>query len=335
MADLNKIKAVVDNIEKSWGKGAIMRIDDNRVIDVDVISSGSLSLDAALGTFGYAKGRIIELYGWQSAGKSTLAIHAIAETQKEGLAAAYIDAENAFDKYYAQNLGVIIEGDNALYISQPDHGEMALDILEKLVSSQQFSIIVVDSVAALVPKAELEGEMGDAAMGLQARLMSKAMRKLSGSIRQSNCIVIFINQLREKIGLTFGSPTNTTGGNALKFYASVRLEVTAIGQLKDGENTYGMRTRVKVVKNKLAVPFKKAEFDIVLGKGISKFGEIIDFATEYGFIQKSGSWYSYGDTRLGQGRENIIKLFADNPELCDELELKIKDKLLGGEIEQD
>lgn len=326
--DLDKIKLVVNNIEKCWGKNAIMRIDDERIVEMDVISTGSLGLDIALGTFGYPKGRIVELLGWQSSGKSTLALHAIAEAQKDNIAVSYIDAEHAFDKWYAKQLGVIIEGDNALYISQPDHGEQALDIVEKIVSSGQFGLVVIDSVAALVPKAELEGQMGDAVMGLQARLMSQAMRKLSGAINKSKCVVIFINQLREKIGIQWGSPTTTPGGNALKFYASIRIEISVIGQLKSGDEIYGNRIRAKVIKNKVALPFRKAEFDLIHGSGISKLGEILDYAVDMNFITKSGSWYSYGDVRLGQGRENVVSMLNDNPELTDEIELKIKDVLL-------
>lgn len=326
--DLNKIKQVVDNIEKSWGRGAIMRIDDERIIDIDSISSGSLGLDIALGCLGYPKGRIVEIIGWESSGKTTLTLHAIAEAQKVGEMAAFIDVEHAFDKYYAKELGVIIEGDNALYVSQPDYGEQALDIAEKIIGSGQFGIIVIDSVAALVPKSELEGQMGDSVMGLQARLMSQAMRKLSSITNKANCLVIFINQLREKIGIMYGSPTVTTGGNALKFYASVRLEVSAIAQLKNGDEVYGRRTRVKVIKNKVAPPFRKAEFDMIHGKGISKMGEIIDFAVDMDLIKKSGSWFSYGDVKLGQGRENVISLLKDNPELYEEIEKTIKENIL-------
>lgn len=334
MADLTKIKSLCDSIDKQWGRGTFMKIDDNKHIDVEVISSGSLGIDIALGCWGYPKGRIIELMGWESSGKSTLALHAVAETQKEGLAAAYIDVEHSLDKEYAERLGVVVSGENALFISQPDHGEQALDIVDKVVSSGQFGICIVDSVAALVPKVELEGEMSDSNMGLHARLMSRAMRKLTGTISKSGCIVIFINQYREKIGISFGSPTTTTGGNALKFYASVRMEVTSLAQIKGkDEEIIGKRIKVTIKKNKMAAPFKKCEFDLIFGEGISKLGEIVDFATDMNIIKKSGSWYAYGETKLGQGKENVITLLKDNHELVEELESKIKDNLLG-EIEK-
>lgn len=334
MADLKAIQTVIGNIEKNWGKGSIMRIDDERVVDVEVISTGSLGLDLALGVGGYPKGRIIEIIGVESGGKTTLAIHAIAEAQKKNEMAAFIDAEHSFDKYYAHELGVVIEGDNALYVSQPDHGEMALDIVERIVASGQFGIVVVDSVAALVPKSELQGMMGDSIMGVQARLMSQAMRKLTGIIKKSNCTVIFINQIRNKIGITWGSNEVTSGGNALKFYASVRLDIRPIGILKDkNEEVYGNRVRVKVTKNKLAVPFRKAEFDLIHGKGISKSGEILDIAVEMGLINKSGSWFSYGDTKLGQGRENVVILMDDNLEMRNEIEQKIINQIYG-EVEE-
>jgi recombination protein RecA len=336
MADQKKIDALVSSIEKSWGKGSFMKIDDNKTMDIEVISTGSLGLDIALGCYGYPRGRIVEIMGWESSGKSTLALHAVAETQKENLAAAYIDVEHSFDKDYAQKLGVIVEGENALFVSQPDFGEMALDIVDKVVSSNEFGVVVVDSVAALVTKAELEGEMGDSSMGTQARLMSKALRKLTATISRSNCLVIFINQYREKIGVMFGSPVTTTGGNALKFYASIRLEVTSSTQIKSGsgkeEDVIGKRVKVTVKKNKMAAPFKKCEFDLIFGEGISKMGEIVDMGVEMEIIKKSGSWFSYGDTKLGQGREGVIQLMNDNPEMVQEIEGKIKDKLFG-EIE--
>jgi recombination protein RecA len=336
MADQKKIDSLVSNIEKAWGKGSFIRIDDNKRVNVEVISSGSLGLDIALGCYGYPRGRIIEIMGWESSGKSTLALHAVAETQKESLAAAYIDVEHAFDKEYAEKLGVIVEGENALFVSQPDHGEMALDIVDKVVSSGEFGIAIVDSVAALISKSELEGEMGDSSMGTQARLMSKAMRKLTASISRSGCIVIFINQYREKIGIMFGSPVTTTGGNALKFYASVRLEVSSSAQIKGSgkdDEIIGKRTKVVVKKNKMAAPFKKCEFDLIFGQGISRTGELVDMAVVMEIIKKSGSWFSYGETKLGQGRDGVITILNDNLELCEEIESKIKDKLLG-EIEQ-
>ena len=318
-----KLKALLltmDKIEKSYGKGSIMKLGDRVVEDVPSISSGSIGLDIAMGVGGYPKGRIIEIYGPESSGKTTLAIHAIAEAQKAGGIAAIIDAEHAFDPTYATKLGVDI---NELLISQPDNGEQALEIADNLIRSGAVDIIVIDSVAALTPKAEIEGEMGDSKMGLQARLMSQALRKLTANINKTKTCVIFINQLRDKIGVMFGNPETTTGGNALKFYASVRLDIRRIGQIKDGEESQGNHTRVKVVKNKVAPPFKKAEFDIMYGEGISKTGEIIDLGVEFNIIKKSGSWFSYGETKLGQGRESVKSLIKDNPELASELEAKI------------
>ncbi len=321
--NLEKLKALqltMDKIEKSYGKGSIMRLGDRPVDDVAAISSGSIALDLALGIGGYPKGRVIEIFGPESSGKTTLAIHAIAEAQKQGGIAAIIDAEHAFDPGYATKLGVNI---NELLISQPDNGEQALEIADNLIRSGAIDIIVIDSVAALTPKAEIEGEMGDSKMGLQARLMSQALRKLTASISKTKTCCIFINQLREKIGVMFGNPETTTGGNALKFYASVRLDIRKIGQLKDGEEVQGNHTRVKVVKNKIAPPFRKAEFDIIFGEGISKTGEIIDLGVELNIVKKSGSWFSYGETKLGQGRESVKALLIDNPELSEEIEKKI------------
>jgi recombination protein RecA len=321
--NLEKLKALqltMDKIEKSYGKGSIMKLGDRVVENVPSISSGSIGLDIAMGVGGYPKGRIIEIYGPESSGKTTLAIHAIAEAQKAGGIAAIIDAEHAFDPGYATKLGVDI---NELLISQPDNGEQALEIADNLIRSGAIDIIVIDSVAALTPKAEIEGEMGDSKMGLQARLMSQALRKLTGNINKTKTCVIFINQLREKIGVMFGNPETTTGGNALKFYASVRLDIRRIGQIKDGEEAQGNHTRVKVVKNKVAPPFKKAEFDIMYGEGISKTGEIVDLGVELNVIKKSGSWFSYGETKLGQGRESVKSVLRDNPELAQELEAKI------------
>ncbi len=317
---LKALQLTMDKIEKSYGKGSIMKLGDRVVEDVPAISSGSIGLDIAMGVGGYPKGRIIEIYGPESSGKTTLAIHAIAEAQKAGGIAAIIDAEHAFDPGYATKLGVDI---NELLISQPDNGEQALEIADNLIRSGAVDIIVIDSVAALTPKAEIEGEMGDSKMGLQARLMSQALRKLTANINKTKTCVIFINQLREKIGVMFGNPETTTGGNALKFYASVRLDIRRIGQIKDGEEAQGNHTRVKVVKNKVAPPFKKAEFDIMYGEGISKTGEIIDLGVELNVIKKSGSWFSYGETKLGQGRESVKSLLRDNPELAQELEAKI------------
>lgn len=317
---LKALQLTMDKIEKSYGKGSIMRMGDKPVDDVPAIHSGSIGLDLAMGIGGYPKGRVIEIFGPESSGKTTLAIHAIAESQKAGGIAAIIDAEHAFDPTYAKKLGVNID---ELLISQPDNGEQALEIADSLIRSGAIDIIVIDSVAALTPKAEIEGEMGDSKMGLQARLMSQALRKLTGSISKTKTCVIFINQLREKIGVMFGNPETTTGGNALKFYASVRLDIRRIGQLKDGEEVQGSRTRVKVVKNKVAPPFRKAEFDILYGEGISKVGEIIDLGVEINLIKKAGSWFSYGETKLGQGREGVKVLLNDNPELMEELETKL------------
>lgn len=325
MAEVNaeKLKALqltMDRLEKTYGKGTVMKLGDAPVLDIDVIPSGSLTLDLALGIKGYPKGRIVEIYGPESSGKTTLAIHAIAECQKKGGIAAFIDAEHAFDQFYAAALGVDVEN---LLISQPDNGEQALEIADNLIRSGAVDIIVVDSVAALTPKAEIEGEMGDSQMGLQARLMSKALRKLTGSINKANCTAIFINQLRDKIGVMFGNPETTTGGNALKFYSSIRIDVRRASQIKDGDEITGNRTRIKIVKNKVAPPFRKAEFDIMYGAGISKVGEIIDIGVEKNIIKKAGSWFSYGDTKLGQGRDAVKQLLLDNPDLMDELEQKI------------
>jgi recombination protein RecA len=321
---LKALNLTLDKIEKGYGKGAIMKMGDSAIVDVPVIGSGSIGLDVALGVGGYPRGRVIEIYGPESSGKTTLAIHAIAEAQKKGGIAAFIDAEHAFDRFYAQKLGVDVEN---LYISQPDNGEQALEITDHLIRSGAIDIIVIDSVAALTPKAEIEGEMGESKMGLQARLMSQALRKLAANISKTNTTCIFINQLREKIGVMFGNPETTTGGNALKFYASVRLDIRRIGQLKDGEDIQGNRSRVKVVKNKLAPPFRKAEFDIMYGLGISKTGELIDLGVELNIIKKSGSWFSYGETRLGQGRDAVKLLLQDNPELSEELEVKLKEAM--------
>jgi len=321
-AKLQALQSTLSKIDKEYGKGTVMRLDSSAVIDIPAISTGSIALDDALGIGGIPKGRVIEIYGPESSGKTTLAIHAIAEAQKQGGIAAFIDAEHAFDSFYAKNLGVDIDN---LLISQPDHGEQALEITDHLIRSGAIDIIVIDSVAALTPRAEIEGEMGDSRMGLQARLMSQALRKLTSNISKTNTCVIFINQLREKIGVMFGNPETTTGGNALKFYASVRLDVRRIGQIKDDVDVVGNKTRVKVVKNKVAPPFKKAEFDIMYGEGISKIGEIIDLGAEFDIINKSGSWYSYGETKLGQGREAVKKLLKDNIELADEIEAKIRD----------
>lgn len=317
---LKALQAAMDKIEKAYGKGSIMKMGDDKVEEVAVIPTGSIGLNAALGVGGYPRGRVIEIYGPESSGKTTLAIHAIAEAQKAGGVAAIIDAEHAFDRFYAEKLGVDI---NNLYISQPDSGEQALEIAEQLIRSYAIDIVVIDSVAALTPKAELEGEMGDSKMGLQARLMSQALRKLTAAINKTNTTCIFINQLRDKIGVMFGNPETTTGGNALKFYASVRLDIRRIGQLKDGEEVKGNQTRVKVVKNKVAPPFRKAEFDIMFGEGISSAGEILDLGTELEIIKKSGSWYSYNDTKLAQGRDASKQMIKDNPELAEELEAKI------------
>ncbi|MCK9423923.1 MAG: recombinase RecA [Bacteroidales bacterium] len=322
-----KVKALqltLDKLEKTYGKGTVMRLGDNAIEAVEIISTGSIGLNFALGIGGLPKGRVIEIYGPESSGKTTLALHAIAESQKAGGIAAFIDAEHAFDRFYAQKLGVDVEN---LLVSQPDNGEQALEITENLIRSGAIDIIVIDSVAALTPKSEIEGEMGDSKMGLQARLMSQALRKLTSTISKTATCCIFINQLREKIGVMFGNPETTTGGNALKFYASVRLDIRKQNQLKDGDEAVGNRVRVKVVKNKVAPPFRKAEFDIIFGEGISKPFEIIDLATENNIIKKSGSWFSYGDTKLGQGRDGVKKILQDNPELMDELEIKIKEVL--------
>ena len=322
---LKALQMTLDKIEKSYGKGTIMKLGDSVVVPVDVIPTGSLTLDMALGTGGLPRGRVVEIYGPESSGKTTLAIHAIAEAQKQGGVAAFIDAENAFDSNYAGRLGVDIEN---LLVSQPDNGEQALEITENLIRSGALDIIVIDSVAALTPKSEIEGEMGDSKMGLQARLMSQALRKLTGTINKTNCCCIFINQLREKIGVMFGNPETTTGGNALKFYSSVRIDIRRAAQIKEGDSIMGNRTRVKVVKNKLAPPFRQAEFDIIYGQGISKVGEIIDLAVDHNIIKKSGSWFSYGDTKLGQGRDAVKQLLLDNVELSDELENKIKEAMV-------
>ena len=321
---LKALQLTMDRLEKTYGKGTIMKLGDAPVVEVDVIPSGSLSLDIALGVNGYPKGRIIEIYGPESSGKTTLALHAIAECQKKGGIAAFIDAEHAFDQTYAAALGIDVEN---LLMSQPDNGEQALEIADNLIRSGAIDIIVIDSVAALTPKAEIEGEMGDSQMGLQARLMSKALRKLTGSINKANCTAIFINQLREKIGVMFGNPETTTGGNALKFYASIRIDVRRATQIKDGEEVTGNRTKVKIVKNKVAPPFRRAEFDIMYGEGISKIGEIIDLGVDHNIIKKAGSWFSYGETKLGQGRDAVKVLIKDNPELSDELETKIKENI--------
>lgn len=321
---MKALMAAMSKIEKDYGKGSIMRMGDEQISNVEVIPTGSISLNAALGVGGYPKGRIIEIYGPESSGKTTLAIHAIAECQKTGGIAAFIDAEHAFDRFYAANLGVDIDN---LYISQPDNGEQALEIADQLIRSSAIDIIVIDSVAALTPKKEIEGDMGDSAVGLQARLMSQALRKLTSTVSKTNTTCIFINQLREKIGVMFGNPETTTGGNALKFYASVRLDIRKSQAIKDGDNIIGNLVKVKVVKNKVAPPFRKAEFEITFGEGISKVGEIVDLGVEYDIIKKSGSWFSYGDTKLAQGRDAVKSLLKDNPELCEELEAKIMEAI--------
>jgi len=331
-ANAEKLKALqltLDKLEKSYGKGTIMKLGDTAIEPIEVISTGSLGLDIALGVGGLPKGRVVEIYGPESSGKTTLAIHAIAESQKKGGIAAFIDAEHAFDRFYAKKLGVDVEN---LLISQPDNGEQALEIADNLIRSGAIDILVIDSVAALVPKSEIEGEMGDSKMGLQARLMSQALRKLTGTISKTGCCCIFINQLREKIGVMFGNPETTTGGNALKFYASVRLDVRRISQIKDSDEVSGNRVKVKIVKNKVAPPFRMAEFDIMFGEGISKAGEIIDLGVEHNIIKKAGSWFSYGETRLGQGRDAVKALILDNPELMDELENKIKEFVTGEDL---
>ena len=320
LAKLKALQLTLDKLDKTYGKGSVMKMGDVPYQDIEVISSGSLGLDLALGVGGYPRGRVVEIFGPESSGKTTLALHAMAEAQKAGGIAAFIDAEHAFDRFYASNLGVDIDN---LIISQPDYGEQALEIADNLISSGAVDIVVIDSVAALTPKSEIEGEMGDSKMGLHARLMSQALRKLTGTINKTNCTVIFINQLREKIGVMFGNPETTTGGNALKFYASVRLDIRRRTQIKDGDKVLGNRAKVKVVKNKVAPPFKTAEFDIMYGFGVSKVGEILDLGVEYEIIKKSGSWFSYGDTKLGQGRDAVKSLIADNPELTEELEAKI------------
>jgi recombination protein RecA len=333
-ANVEKLKALqltLDKLEKSYGKGTIMKLGDTAIEPIEVISTGSIGLDIALGVGGLPKGRVVEIYGPESSGKTTLAIHAIAESQKKGGIAAFIDAEHAFDRFYAKKLGVDVEN---LLISQPDNGEQALEIADNLIRSGAIDILVIDSVAALVPKSEIEGEMGDSKMGLQARLMSQALRKLTGTISKTGCCCIFINQLREKIGVMFGNPETTTGGNALKFYASVRLDVRRISQIKDTDEVSGNRVKVKIVKNKVAPPFRIAEFDIMFGEGISKAGEIIDLGVEHNIIKKAGSWFSYGETRLGQGRDAVKQLILDNPELMDELEGKIKEVVTGEHLEE-
>ncbi|SHN37215.1 recombinase RecA [Mucilaginibacter sp. OK098] len=332
MSSAEKLKALqltLDKLEKSYGKGTIMKLGDSVIEPTEVISTGSLGLDIALGVGGLPKGRVIEIYGPESSGKTTLAIHAIAESQKNGGIAAFIDAEHAFDRFYAKKLGVDVEN---LLISQPDNGEQALEIADNLIRSGAIDILVIDSVAALVPKAEIEGEMGDSKMGLHARLMSQALRKLTGTISKTGCCCIFINQLRDKIGVMFGNPETTTGGNALKFYASVRLDVRRISQIKDSDEVSGNRVKVKIVKNKVAPPFRIAEFDIMFGEGISKAGEIIDLGVEHNIIKKAGSWFSYGETRLGQGRDAVKQLILDNPELMEELEAKIKETVTGDHL---
>ena len=321
---LKALQLTLEKLDKAFGKGSVMKLGDSPVEKVEVIPTGSVTLDLALGVNGYPKGRVVEIYGPESSGKTTLAIHAIAEVQKQGGIAAFIDAEHAFDQFYAKKLGVDIDN---LLISQPDNGEQALEIADNLIRSCAVDLVVIDSVAALTPKAEIEGEMGDSQMGLQARLMSKALRKLTGSINKAGCCCIFINQLRDKIGVMFGNPETTTGGNALKFYSSIRIDIRKSTQIKDGEEIIGNRVKVKVVKNKVAPPFRKAEFDIMYGGGISKIGEIIDLGVDLNILKKSGSWFSYGETRLGQGRDAIKSILADNPELSEELEKKIKDAL--------
>ena len=326
---LKALQVAMEKIDKAFGRGSIMKLGDDQVENVEVIPSGSIGLNYALGVGGYPRGRIIEIYGPESSGKTTLAIHAIAEAQKAGGIAAIIDAEHAFDRFYAESLGVDV---NNLWIAQPDNGEQALEIADQLIRASAIDLIVIDSVAALTPKKEIDGDMGDNNVGLHARLMSQALRKLTGTIAKTNTTCIFINQLREKIGVMFGNPETTTGGNALKFYASVRIDIRKLGSIKDGENILGNNTRVKVVKNKVAPPFKKAEFDIMFGQGISRTGEILDLGVALKIIKKSGSWFSYGDTKLGQGREAVKQLIADNPELADELEAAINQALHDGQV---
>lgn len=328
---LKALQLTLDKLEKSYGKGTVMKLGDNAVEPIESISTGSISLDIALGIGGVPKGRVIEVYGPESSGKTTLATHIIAEAQKQGGIAAFIDAEHAFDKNYAKKLGVDVDN---LLISQPDNGEQALEIADNLIRSGAIDVIVIDSVAALVPKAEIEGEMGDSKMGLQARLMSQALRKLTGTIAKTGCCCIFINQLREKIGVMFGNPETTTGGNALKFYASVRLDIRRTSQIKDSDEVSGNRVKVKIVKNKVAPPFRIAEFDIMFGEGISKTGEIIDLGVDFNIIKKAGSWFSYGDTKLGQGRDAVKQLLLDNPELSDEIEAKIRAEVTGEKLEE-
>lgn len=321
-AKLKALQLTLEKLDKTYGKGAVMRLGDSAIVEVEAISSGSLGLDIALGVGGYPRGRVIEIYGPESSGKTTLTLHAIAEAQKAGGIAAFIDAEHAFDRFYAQKLGIDVDN---LIISQPDNGEQALEITENLIRSGAIDIVVIDSVAALTPKSEIEGEMGDSKMGLHARLMSQALRKLTATISKTNCTVIFINQLRDKIGVMFGNPETTTGGNALKFYASVRIDIRKKSQIKDGEKIIGTGTKVKIVKNKVAPPFMTAEFDIMYGEGISKIGEIVDLGVEYEIVKKSGSWFSYGETKLGQGRDAVKGILKDNPELAKEIETKIFD----------
>lgn len=331
---LKALKMTIDKLEKSYGKGVVMRMDDENIVKIDSISTGSLGLDIGLGIGGFPKGRVVEIYGPESSGKTTLAMHCIAEAQKKGGICAFIDAEHAFDKFYGEKIGI---NTNELLISQPDDGEQALEIADNLIRSGAIDVIVIDSVAALVPRAELEGDMGDSKMGLHARLMSQALRKLTGTINKTGCICIFINQLREKIGVMFGNPETTTGGNALKFYASVRIDIRRIGSIKDGVDIIGNRVKVKVAKNKVAPPFRVVEFDIMYGQGISKVGEVIDLGVENNVIQKSGSWFSYGETRLGQGRDSVKQILLDNPEMMDEMEAKIFDIINGvdtPEVEQ-
>ena len=328
---LKALQLTLDKLEKSYGKGAVMKLGDTPTESIESISTGSISLDIALGIGGVPKGRVIEIYGPESSGKTTLATHIIAECQKKGGVAAFIDAEHAFDKFYAKKLGVDVDN---LLIAQPDNGEQALEIADNLIRSGAIDVIVIDSVAALVPKAEIEGEMGDSKMGLQARLMSQALRKLTGTIAKTGCCCIFINQLREKIGVMFGNPETTTGGNALKFYASVRLDIRRTSQIKDSDEVSGNRVKVKIVKNKVAPPFRIAEFDIMFGQGISKVGEIIDLGVDFNIVKKAGSWFSYGETKLGQGRDAVKQLLMDNPELADEIEQKIREEVTGEKLEE-
>lgn len=326
-AKMASLKTILEKMDKTYGKGAVMIMGEREVEHVDVIPTGSLGLDLALGVGGYPRGRIIEIYGPESSGKTTLTLHAIAEAQKAGGIAAFIDAEHAFDRFYAEKLGVDVDN---LVISQPDNGEQALEIMENLIRSGAIDIVVIDSVAALTPKSEIEGEMGDSKMGLQARLMSQALRKLTGTVSKTKCVAIFINQLREKIGIMFGNPETTTGGNALKFYASVRLDIRRGTQIKDGEKVVGNRTKVKVVKNKMAPPFRSTEFDVLYGEGVSRTGEVLDLGVEYDVIQKSGSWFSYSGTKLAQGRDAVKELLRDNPELAEEIEAKVREKIAEG-----